>query len=87
MKPVGFKYVNKVLSPNGQKYSPNVTGVDSLPIWTDGEQCVSCWRMSLRERLSALIFGRIWVAVLSGHTQPPICVNANRDYLQEEKDA
>jgi len=83
MKPVAFRLSNKVLRPGGGEYSENVTGVDPLPIWTDGEQCVSCWRMSLHERLAALLFGRVWVSVLSGSTQPPFCVTAEREYLKE----
>lgn len=83
MKPVAFRYANKTLQPGGGEYSENVTGVDPLPIWTDGEQCVSCWRMSLRERLAALIFGRVWVSLLSGSTQPALCVAVVREYLKE----
>lgn len=83
MKPINFKYSNHTLQPSGAEYSDNVIGVDPLPIWTDGEQCVSCWRMSWRERLSALLFGRVWLAVLSGYTQPPVCIQASREYLKE----
>jgi hypothetical protein len=83
MKPEAFKHSNKTLQPSGAKYSENVTGVKPLLIWTDGEQCVSCWRMSWRERLSALIFGRVWVALLSGQTQPPICAKAAKSYFRE----
>lgn len=81
MKPVDFYGSNKALQPSGKVYSENVTGVAPLPVWSDGEQCVSCWRMSFRERLSALIFGRVWLSVLSGHTQPPACVRSVRDYF------
>jgi len=85
MKPIQFKYVNRELQPpEGVTYSENVTGIDPLPIWTDGEQCVSCWKMTWRERLAALLFGRVWVAVLSGATQPPVCIKAERAYLKEE---
>lgn len=83
MKPIPFKYSNRTLLPSGQEYSENIDGVDPLPVWTDGEQCVSCWRMSLLERVQALLFGRVWIAVLSGRTQPPIYAQASRDYLKE----
>ena len=85
MEPTTFKYANKVLQPSGQEYSANVTEIVPLPIWTDGEQCVSCWKMSLRERLSALLFGRAWLALLSGETQPPAAVQVGKTYLKEEK--
>ena len=94
MKPIGFKYANQQLgAPAGllercDRRSPlelHVEGIDPLPVWTDGEQCVSCWRMPVRERLSALLFGRVWLAVLSGSTQPPVYIQAGRTYLKEER--
>lgn len=85
MKAVNFKHSNTTLQPSGKKYSENVTSVTSLPIWTDGEQCLSCWKMSFRERLNALIFGRVWIAVLTGETQPPIFATAAKEYLKESK--
>lgn len=84
MKPTSFAEANKTLQPSGKTYSENVAGVEPLKIWSDGEQCVSCWRMTWRERLSALIFGRVWVAVLSGETQPPIYAEATQSYFREE---
>ncbi len=83
MKPVTFKYANKTLIPSGAEYSDRVESVDGLPTWSDGEQCVSCWKMSWRERMSALLFGRVWLAVLSGDTQPPVCVLVGKEYLEE----
>ena len=83
MTPSQFKHANKTLQPSGKEYSENVNSVQPLPVWTDGEQCVSCWQMSWRERLSALIFGRVWLAVLTGSTQPPAYVVASKEYLKE----
>jgi len=87
MKPVSFDYSNKTLQPSGREYSENITGVSPLPIWTDGEQCISCWAMSLRERLCALFFGRVWLALLSGETQPPACILVSKNYLRQVKKA
>ena len=83
MKPIDFKYANLTLQPSGKTYSEHVTGVDPLPIFTNGEQCVSCWQMSWRERLSALFIGRVWLAVLSGGSQPPVRLVAEKSYLME----
>lgn len=83
MKPTLFPQANKVLTPPDQKYSANVSGVSALPIWSDGEQCVSCWELSLWDRLRVLIFGRIWASVLSGHTQPPIALSVQRKYFKD----
>lgn len=83
MRPTEFKLSNAVLQPSGAAYSENVTGVKPLPIWTDGEQCLSCWRMTWRERVSALVFGKVWISVLTGKTQPPIFATAVKEYLHE----
>jgi hypothetical protein len=84
MKPQRFKHSTNTLQPSGAQYSENVSEVEPLPVWTDGEQCVSLWRPSFRERLSVLLFGRVWLALLSGRTQPPAYVVAAREYLQQE---
>ncbi len=78
------RFMEKVaeLYTGPRPYPEDVTGIDPLPVWTDAKQCVSCWKMSWRERLSALLFGRVWVAILSGDTQPPVYVQASREYLE-----
>lgn len=52
---------------------------------SDGRRCISCWRPGLRERLSILVFGRVWVDVWFGTTQPPIALTGTRTYLREKK--
>jgi len=77
MKPIQFKYFNKVLRAEPDK------NIGALPVWTDGWQCVSCWKPSWRERLSILLFGRVWLAIMFGSTQPPAALAARRDYFEE----
>jgi hypothetical protein len=50
-----------------------------LPVFRDGRTCLSCWKMSWRERFSALFFGRAWLWVHFGDTQPPVSILARRD--------
>lgn len=83
MKPINFIESNGIRTPPQENLG---YGISSLPVWTDGEQCISCWQMSWKERLSALIHGRVWVAVLSGSTQPPIYVHAERTAFTERKE-
>jgi len=83
MKPINFKYAQRFLQPSGAKYSENVTGVDALPIFSDGEQVVSCWKMSWAERFSALFFGKVWLAILSENTHHPAYIVATKEYLKE----
>ena len=84
MKPIPFPEAMKDLQPSGRQYSENVESVKPLPIWTDGEQCVSLWRMSLRERLAMLFRGTIWVQVLSGQSQPPITFWTGKKFFTPE---
>ena len=48
----------------------------SLWVFTDGCQCVSCWKLTWRQRLNLLLHGTIWLGVLSGGTQPPVWMTA-----------
>jgi len=70
MKPIHFKGETKVLKKPG-----NMTDEECgpLPIFNDGEQCISCWKAtSIWERLRFLFTGKIWLSILSGKTQPPV---------------
>lgn len=53
-----------------------------LPVFNDGVQSISLWKMSWRERFSALIFGRIWLRVVFGYTQPPVLLEAKRNIFK-----
>ena len=48
--------------------------VEALPIFTDGTHCLTRWKLSWRERLSALFFGTAWVWIKSGKTMPPASI-------------
>lgn len=69
MKPSSFPQATKTLAKPG-----NMTEEECgpLPVYSDGTQCISLWQMTWPERLKALFFGRLWVFVYSGVTQPPI---------------
>lgn len=69
MEPINFKQSNvKLGKPEGMTDEQ----CGSLPAFTDGKQVVSCWKMSFKERINALLFGRVWLSVQSGKTQPPV---------------
>ena len=85
MKNIDFKESNRTLSPSNKQYSDKIGKVSYLHIFSDGEQCVSCWKMTWKERFSALFFGRVWVAVASGKTQPPIYAQTSKSYLENSK--
>lgn len=74
MKPVNFREVNKTL---GKPASMSDDECGSLPVYTNGEHCISCWKAdSFLERVRLLITGRIFLTVVSGDTQPPVSIVA-----------
>jgi hypothetical protein len=42
-----------------------------LPTFRGSGQIISCWKMSWKERLKALITGKVWLGV-AGSAQPPV---------------
>lgn len=82
MKPVKFKEANKnLLKPD----SMTDEECSSLWVYTDGAECVSCWRLTFKERLFALLFGKVWLSVLSGYTQPPVWLACSKTVFVKEK--
>ena len=81
MKPVKFPEMQLELqAPNGQP------DVEPLPVYTNGTVVTSCWQPNIRERFSILLFGRIWLMVRSGRTQPPVALWAGREnFLKAEE--
>jgi len=81
MKPQEFEQANRnLLKPEGMTDEE----CGSLPVFTDGTQCISLWQMTWRERLSALVFGKVWLSVYSGQTQPPVWLMAEREIFKKE---
>lgn len=71
LKPIKFPEANRnLLKP--ESMADNECG--SLWVYTDGVECFSCWKLGWRERLNILLYGKVWLSVLSGHTQPPVAV-------------
>lgn len=80
MKPINFKEATKTLSkPEG--WTDDQCG--PLPVASDGAVCVSCWQPTPKERLSILLFGKIWLYIYSGKTQPPVALLGERNVFRE----
>lgn len=69
MKPIDFPQSTKVLQ---RPSTMTEQECQSLHVWNDGKQCVSCWKMSFKERIKVIFHGKVWLGVLSGKTQPPV---------------
>ena len=75
MKPIEFPEANNTLQkPAG--WTDEDCG--PLPVFSDGKQSVSLWRPTWRERISVLVFGRVWLSVFAGSTQPPVSIWGTR---------
>ena len=61
MKPIKFKEQNCTYAENQPEYLP-------LPAYKDkGEQgiVISCWKLSIWERLRLLFTGKLWISLMS----------------------
>ncbi len=79
MKPIDFPQSTKVLQKPGTM--PD-TDCKPLPIWSDGKECVSCWRPTLKERVRILVSGKVWLSVVSGRTQPPVYLTGEHFFVR-----
>lgn len=61
MKPVEFKHQNVVFAKDQPEYQP----LPALKLDTPEGEVISCWRLSLKERLQVLVFGRVWLSLMS----------------------
>jgi len=81
VKPVHFPEANRLLGPPlgvsrdecGDLHTFNANGVS-----------VSCWAMTWRDRLRALVTGRVWLHVWSGPTQPPVAVSTETPFVRRD---
>ena len=75
--PTDFPDTNLVLTaPQG------MDNCGELHVQCHGDGMLSCWKMGWRERLSALIFGRIWLNLYT-REHPPVWVAVQRDIRNE----
>ena len=80
MEPRSFPEANKELQkPEG--WTDEECG--PLPVFNDGMQSISCWRPSWRERLSILFFGKVWLWVIAGKTQPPVSIEGRKTVFKK----
>jgi len=61
MKPVEFKHQNIVFAKDQPEYQP----LPALRIDSPTGEVVSCWKLSFKERIKVLVFGRVWMSLMS----------------------
>lgn len=80
MVPMEFKEQNLVLlPPNG--WSEEQCG--KLPAHYDNGKTVSCWKVSWKDKIKILLFGRIWLVVFS-MAHPPVALECDRTIFVQE---
>ena len=58
MKPIEFPEMNAKIAENQDEYL-------TLPAFQDDTVTVSCWKLSLKERIRVLVLGRLWLQQLN----------------------
>lgn len=81
LKPVPFKEANRELHPLFA--TPNRK---SIRVYSDGEACISCWHLTFLQRLSVLVFGRIWLSIKSGQSMPGTWLSCGRTCFVKPKE-
>ncbi len=82
MRPIKFDEYTKILTR-----PPEMTDKQCGPlhVYEDRDSLISCWRPTLRERLSILFFGRVWLYVWGHVTQPPVAMQGARTIFVKAK--
>lgn len=74
MQPVKFEQQNKLFTkPRGTTDEE----CGDLPVFTDGNEHVSKWKMSIAERIHCALRGYVWLRVWSSG-QPPVLITGRK---------
>lgn len=58
MQPIKFSYCNKIWAENQPPYQP-------LPAFVNKTETISCWQLTIRERVKLFLTGRLWLRQLN----------------------
>lgn len=79
MKPINFPEQTDVLGKPQDMTDEECT---PLPVFRNGQQCVSCWQLSDEEIIQLIQNdGKLYLSVLSGWTQPPVWLAVENPFL------
>jgi hypothetical protein len=67
MKAIEFEHQNTVFAENQEEYE----NLPALVLHTRDGEVITCWHLSLKERLRVLFLGRVWMCLLSFHKPIP----------------
>ena len=81
MEPIQFSEATKTLTEPVEWDSTARGSCGGLPVFNDGEESISCWKATWRERIKILLTGRLWLRVVSGSSQPPVAVQVDSPWV------
>jgi hypothetical protein len=61
---------------------PHIKQARIVPAWTDGESVVSCWKISLWDRVKLLFHGNIWLWMQTGKSMPPVFIECEKEIFE-----
>ena len=83
MKPIEFKHQNIVFAKDQPEYQP----LPALKIDSEQGEVISCWHMSLKERLTVLFTGNVWLSLVSFNKPlTPSFMSVNRKEVYSHSD-
>jgi hypothetical protein len=83
MKPIKFKHQNVTYAENQPEYQP----LPALRIDSPQGEVISCWKMSLKERIKVLFTGKIWISLMSFNKPlTPSYISVNRKDVYSHPD-
>ena len=80
MKPIKFEESNTLFKGYIQT---NGEAVADLHVFAHEGELLSCWKMSFKERLLALVFGRAWLCIRTKERHPPVWLQCYRTAFEE----
>jgi hypothetical protein len=82
-EPIKFPQATRVLGGGPAEIYGTTSDVMDLHVVDDSYGCIdSCWKLSWRERLSALIYGKAWLRVSARRTHPPVSIEVSRSIFK-----
>ena len=78
MKPIKFKEMTTELN---KPDSMTQRQCESLPVLQyNNNTCISCWKLSIWDKIKVIFTGKIWLGVHSGKTQPPVYIVVDKPF-------
>lgn len=84
MIPIKFKESNKVLTAPKNWNEKEQGKCGDLYVYNDGQQSISLWKLTWKERFQILFLGKIWMGILSGGSQPPVWLDTQKTVFKNE---